>query len=498
MTAEQVAHQRSTATQPEGGFLTLDRVYVAGALAVAVAAALCTIVRPHDFWWHLANGRTIVTTGVFPTADTFTYTQQGEPFFNQMWLAQVWMYLLYRAGGVALVVTAHAAAIGLAYAMLLRLCVRLTGRYRLSALLLLAVVLPLSFSNWAVRPQPYAFPLFVAFLAALIYDSETPDRSRAVRQWSLPLLMTLWVNIHGSYVLGLGMVTLAAVMALMASRTTGSPRDARRLVLVAIATWLATSLNPRGPAVLAYVVKLMTNPSVATVSEWQPLAPVDFASTLYYVIGLLLVVVLVYSSRRPEVKEVLVAIGLLLLGFTAQRHTTWFALAGAPLLALHLGAMLKRPRPDPGIPAMNVAVVAMLAVAIGAALPWSRVALAPPPLNTLTMETPVAATQALAEMPERPERLYNDVGYGSYLAYALPSQKTFIDTRFELFPGEQVDDYRALAEGRDLEAMLAKYDFDALLLSHEYQPALIDRLEQAQDWTAKYEDSEAVLFVPQE
>lgn len=482
---------------PRTALLTLDRVYLVAALGLACAAALCTVVRPHDFWWHIANGRTIVESGVLPTTDSFTYTRTGEPFFNQMWLSQSLMYLLYRAGGIPLVVAAHAAVITLAYSLLLFWCARTTRRPRLCALLLIAIVLPLSFSNWAVRPQPYAFPLFVVFLCVLLNFGESGASRFA---WVLPLVMAAWVNVHGSFVLGLAMVTLVLGVQLAGriAQQAWAPAtaDVRLVSFVAAATWLAVLINPRGFEVVGYVLELTSHPSVAAVSEWQPLAPTDIASVLYYLIATGAMMALVYGRTRPPLQHVALVVAFMLLGFTARRHTTWFALAVAPVLAMRLSDGWRPPRHEPGVRALNLAVLAIMGLVIVVASPWVRQAVAPPPLNTLVAETPFRAVDALAELPDRPQRIFNDLGYGSYLAWALPSQRSFIDPRFELFPAAQVADYASLSGGADLQRLAAKYRFDGFLVSKKYQAPLIDRLEQSPDWRREYVDDEAALFLP--
>lgn len=502
MITQRVAHDGQIATHPGGikGWLTLDRVYIAAVLAVVAAGALNIIVRPHDFWWHLANGRTIIETGVLPSVDRFTYTQAGEPFFNQMWLVQVIMYTMHRLGGVALVLTAHAIVITAAFALLLRLCIRLTGRVRLSALVLLFVVVPLSFVNWGVRPQPYAFPIFVAFLSIVVFGRSQDSSHRTVPSWwLLPLLMAVWVNIHGSYVLGLVVVTtVACTEALLRAfgHTDISDRQMRRLAVVAVATWAATLLNPRGAAVLSYATDLMRNESVATVTEWQPMSPTDMVGFLYFLAASALTLLMIYGRRRPVPRETIVVIAFMLLGFSAVRHTAWFAFAAGPLVCLQVGSMLKAPvREDAEAPLLNGLLLGTLAVVLALSLPWSRQTLDLPIGSRLTGETPVVATRKLVELPQRPDRIFHDIGYGSYLAWALPDQGTFIDPRFELFPTEQVEDYDALSEGRDVDALVEKYDFDGFLVSHKYQPELIRVLERSDDWRLVHEDEQASLFV---
>jgi hypothetical protein len=176
---------------------TLDQVYIIAALMLIALRPLLTPIPPHDFWWHMATGRVILETGTIPQNDLFSYTRAGEPFFNQGWLAQLLMALIHRIGGLPLIIVVQALVLALAYGLLLRLCILRTGRIRACVAILLLVTMPLSFDNWTVRPQTYVFPLFAGFLTVL-----TGYRlGMARRLWLLPILMALWVNMHGSFVL---------------------------------------------------------------------------------------------------------------------------------------------------------------------------------------------------------------------------------------------------------------------------------------------------------
>src|SRR5689334_11898442 len=178
--------------------LTLDHVWLAVALMLIALRPLLTPIPPNDFWWHMATGRATLAQGAIPIADSFSYTQLGQPFFNQGWLAQLLMYGLYQFGGLPLVIIVQALVIALAYGLLLRLCLLRTGQVQLSVGLLLLTTLPLSFDNWLVRPQSYAFPLFVGFLTIL-----TEYRlGGKYRLWLVLVLLGLWGNSHGSFVLG--------------------------------------------------------------------------------------------------------------------------------------------------------------------------------------------------------------------------------------------------------------------------------------------------------
>ena len=133
---------------------------------VVLVRALAWPIIPSDFWWQLAYGRWVVENGSIPAVDYFSYTRAGEPYFDQPWLAQILMYWIYRLGGAALSIVTLAALLGLTYAMMLRLCTRVSGSVRLSAGLLI-LSLPVAMTNWSMRSQVFALPLFVAYLAVL-------------------------------------------------------------------------------------------------------------------------------------------------------------------------------------------------------------------------------------------------------------------------------------------------------------------------------------------
>ena len=205
MTQRSITHHATGTTRR--ATLTLDHVWLAAGLMLIALRPLLTSIPPFDFWWHLATGRAIVAQGAIPTVDTFSYTQFGQPFYNQGWLAELLMYGLYRLGDIYLIVIVQALVMALAYGLLLRLCIIRSGRLRLSVALLLLTTLPLSFTNWVVRPQSYTFPLFVGFLTIL-----TEYRlGRNNRLWLMPLLMVLWVNMHGAFILGLALIGITFV-----------------------------------------------------------------------------------------------------------------------------------------------------------------------------------------------------------------------------------------------------------------------------------------------
>jgi len=99
-------------------------------------------------------------------------------------------------------------------------------------------------------------------------------------------------------------------------------------------------------------------------------------------------------------------------------------------------------------------------------------------------------------LPQRPQRLFHAMSYGSYLIWAAPEQKVFIDPRIELYPFEQWRDYILLGQGVEVEALLAKYRIDGMMLSIEEQAPLLEYARTRADvWREVYADEETVVLV---
>lgn len=487
---------------------TLDHVWLAAALLLIALRPLLTPIPPNDFWWHLATGRVIASTGSVPVADSFSFTRAGQPFFNQGWLAQLFMYWLHQLGGVPLILVVQSLVIALAYGLLLRLCIRRTGRLRLSVGLLLMVTLPLSFTNWIVRPQSYALPIFAAFLTILTEYRLGYSR----RLWLLPILMALWVNIHGTFVLGLALIGLTWVGMLFERgddrqpTTDDTSATASRPPIAQLALWGAITatamlLNPRGVGVLAYVRNLLGSNAVTTlVTEWAPPTTHDLEGTIFFLFVMLCGAVLIYARRRPALADMLLFGAFLWLALGANRNVIWFGMVATPLLisqAASLGAGRAPARTTAGSPLLNGLLIGVLALLLLLALPWVKPALdLPPAVGALIAEdTPVKAVEFLRAQPDRPRHLFHTEAYGSYLIWAAPEQLVFVDTRIELYPFEQWRDYINLGQGNNVAALLQKYDIDGLLLNAKQQAPLIAAIRADTSWAERYHDQQTLYFV---
>jgi hypothetical protein len=106
--------------------------------------------------------------------------------------------------------------------------------------------------------------------------------------------------------------------------------------------------------------------------------------------------------------------------------------------------------------------------------------------------TPVAAADYLKTHPGG--HLFNEMGYGSYLIWAVPEQGDFVDPRVELFPYDQWMDYIHVNNGTNFNEILARYGVDRILLDKKLQPNLSTALSIDRNWTLEYEDQYSQIW----
>ncbi|WP_029215278.1 hypothetical protein [Kallotenue papyrolyticum] len=488
-----------TARSHRAAWPSLDQLWGLATVALLMLRVQTTPIAPNDFWWHLAVGRQIVATGQIPLVDHFSFTRAGMPYYNQPWLAQTLMYAVYRLGGVEALAALQALVIGGAYALLYQVSRREGAGPRLAALLTLTGTL-VAMDNWQIRPQTYAVPLFVGALAVLLRWR----RALQAPLWLLPLLMVIWVNLHGTFVLLPLLCAAVGAGALLERRRADWPgwRPWGTLAGWTLAALLATLLNPRGPAVYGYVFGLVGDRAVAElVTEWaSPLRDLDSPMTVIFWIllagfGALLIV----RRRRITSTVVLLTLPFLALALQSVRNILWFGIVSVPITTWLLAASgPARPRVRVEIVALNRAIAALLLALLIATLPWWKEALGLPPQlgRLLTPDTPVEAVRRLQALPARPQRLFHEMGFGSYLIWAAPEQRVFVDPRIELYSYDQWRDYIALGQGRRLEELTTRYGFDGWLVSPRLQKELVAALEHNPRWQRVFSTDEAVFFAP--
>jgi hypothetical protein len=408
---------------------------LAAAAWLAVAAARMPILTP-DVWWHLATGRLIAAQGI-PRHDPFSYTLSGAAWTVHEWLADRIVFAAHAAGGLLGVVGLRAALLVAAAALAYRLARLHAGRFL--ALAGIAVAVWDSQRNWLDRPQLWSYALLPLVVGLLERDRLRPSRW----VWSLPLVFVLWVNLHGSFLLGLAVVAIWLV-----ARWKTQPL--RRAATLMAACAAATLANPHGMGGALYPLHYVGIGLAETIREERAGGLDSSYAWVHWMLVLAWLALLAARWRsmpRPHqaIGTLLAALSLPRLGgmalpFAAERHAPLFLFAAVPLLVWQIAALLpaRAAAAATRSRAFTRTTPAWIAAGVLAAFAfwqawraWPRDA--SPQARLLPGRFPVAAAAWIAAH-DLPVRLLNPYRWGGYLEWTLwPQHEVWIDSRGDLY-----------------------------------------------------------------
>ncbi|WKZ37236.1 MAG: hypothetical protein QY332_04750 [Anaerolineales bacterium] len=461
-----------------------DLLWLSIALLPLIGLSFLLSVPVQDYWWYLRLGSDILREGAVPIVDTMSHSRAGQPIFYQQWLSGIIFYLVYEAGGAALTFLLRCVLLGLAYGLLWVLMRSFSGA-RTATIFLILLGLATS-NNWVMRPQLFAYPLFVLCLFAILKWQKGNNRALFL----LPLSVFLWVNLHGSFVLPF-LLAGAALVAGSGNR--------KSMLITLIAMSAVSLLNPHSLGVWEYLVFILNNPSDYLFSvEWRPPTNAGWQMNLFFGWTLLFVPLAAFSNRRLSTLEWILFLGFGWLAFSGIRYVIWFmfllAMFTAKLTAEWSDKWIDRPieRINPRLNLTIAIVMFLLPLFLlpGVRDSWWRNAA---PLYELST-TPIAAVEYLKTREDLPGPLWNDYAFGSYLQFALPSRPTWMDTRMYSFSQGQWEEYVRVTSAEGWQEMLDREGINLLLLSQAAQPRLVEAVSKSSRWCEEYRDEYAVIF----
>lgn len=293
-------------------------------------AFLCglTIADP-DLWGHTLYGLRAIEAGILTErADPFSYTAPAARWINHEWLTEYQFgWLWSRFGGIGLVLWRNAAVAGF---MTVGLLAIRRSRATLAGSVLLLVLTAECLSDFVVfiRPQLATFFLFALFLYVLRAWWDDPSK----RIWWLPVFMAAWVNLHGGFLAGIGILAVfASAAALRTFRTGENWNEARQLIAVSLITVAATFVNPYGFELHAMLWEHLH--TTQFVREWRPIWAVG-PSPILAAPFFLIILTLVFSRRLRPIDIAVLAV----VSWQAVSHLRHVAL-------LAISAMILLPGP---------------------------------------------------------------------------------------------------------------------------------------------------------
>jgi hypothetical protein len=510
-------------------------------LALAFGVLICHFcgeVADTDTWWHLKSGQYIVQQHKLPVPDPFAYTTylwkpayDGETttrYFNltHEWLAQVFLYGVYAAGGFPAMVYMRALWLagfcGLAGWLV---WLRTRGVYRAMGAALAVVTVAQNFQS--DRPQ-YLSYVFLGITLAVLESRK--------RFWILPPLLLIWANAHGGFLLGWVAMGAYCCEALW-RRARGKPApDEKQLFGFSVGAALASGLNPNFFRVFEVMHYYRQSPTQTQLWEWQ--YPKFWEISPFSVLLFGAAVLLMLNWRRVRISDGILLLAFGAAGLTAYRNIILTAFIGSFLIASYLPVsrakaglkdwiaigLLAATGYVAGTGLPPIGTVALLGIAVvlwdGRWAVLGEAALALLLALCLGMLLSHGAVQPWASTWRAPEatadfllqhhirgRTFNTYEQGGYLLWRLsPELQVFADGR-ALNEKVSSDDLRIAmnadgADGPSGEQLLRDYGIDVIVMDGfeptsgvaYYLPAALADPAQ-KEWKLVYQDDHDIVFM---
>jgi hypothetical protein len=444
------------------------------------------ILSHYDLGWHLAAGDLIRSEARVPFQDPWSFTLGAKQWFNLSWLWDVIASLIVQFAGfgglVGLIV-----GCGVLIAATLASASLRSGASALATCIATFAACVL-YPVYEAAPNIYlaAAPNVATMLFSVIFYR---DCLRATKLLRLPLLMLLWVNLHGGFVLGFMILGVFGCGALLRRDRDG----ARVIALTGLGCLAATLVNPLGWQIHEGVTATLGHFVQGNIGEWRSYAhnietPGSIPG-LVYILAFVGLELRYRTSTRLRLEARLLPWLFLALGLHQFRYMSFFFMFSAIPVALHLDQLLPR-----RLPRLTVQKALATAAAAGlCALPlciWQvRPALA---LPAMLSEQDAQYLQSHLQHA----RVLNHWNVGGYLIFLTHGTvPLFIDGRAATaYPDELLRDYLRLVswevDPKTWDEVLEKYHIDAVLwpTGHEQlRQFLVEQRGWTEDHTGVYE-----------
>ena len=499
----------------------LSNKIVIGLLILCLIALVFGIntaqVSNNDIWMHMKNGELILKNKHFLYKDTYSFRTIGMDWVNHEWLAGVIFYLVYQVAHVNALIFFKGFLV-LVFSLFMVATCRLTKNRWAILYPLVVFALFNAGVRFLVRPHMFTYffvPIFIYILFAFKYQKKD------YLYW-LPILSLLWVNIHGGFVVGMGIITLFTFFEIFRTFLNRyfsfiqndilSFQRLKKLVIIWFFSGLVLSLNPHGISIYTYPFELISQKTfMSQIYEWQPPFKSDTFKKSYAFNYFLIWMALLGLSFMLDYKHLdltnLALSGLFLaMSLKMHRNIAIFALATAPILSLNLDLFFDRLLNKKGTGGIDLLMkLAVLLITIGLTRMSFKYGYiyrsgSRKPFGLgVASNMPIEAVQYVKKNNIKGNS-FNPYTYGTYIIHHLyPDTRVVMDSR-DLPYGEKLylEHQYAMNSVKHFKALFQKYHVDYILMNYRHGQHLkkhFEYLEKTGEWVLVYFDDRNVVYI---
>lgn len=394
----------------------------------------------YDDWWHLKTGEWIWHHMAVPHVDFFSYTFHGAEWIDYEWLFQAAIYPIYQLGGFGGLIVFKAIVILLTFLVLFFTCREVDGEKKWFSIIILFIALQVARGGFLVRPQIFSLLFLALYLYLLVLHRGERITTRQLIVLLLPIHV-LWVNIHGSFLLGIFLVGAYALgrfvpLALSHHRDLKPAFQDRRFqgfLFLCLFLILASLVNPYTYRI--FLIPFETAGSQETlrgIAEWVPSMDPRFLGVLmvdplmwfraFFLIGA--ISFLIWRENLRRVEDLLIFAFFSYMAFKHVRFCGAFAIAAAPIIVHNLSQLRWQVREWKWLRLLPLLIIIAFSVNdVRALIRIDRLGLG------VWWNYPETTVRFLKEHGVK-GKIFNTYGYGGYIIWHLwPNIPVFIDGR---------------------------------------------------------------------
>lgn len=479
-------------------------------LILAILPGTQTLLADGDTGWHVRVGEWILQHKTVPKLDPFSFTKPDQPWFAWEWGWDLLFGSIHKAWGLGAVALANAVLLCFVSALLYRLIRRCSGN-DLFAIFFFAIAFFGSSIHWLARPHLFGWIFVLLFYHIILSAVE----GRAERLLWLPFLTVLWVNIHGSFFVGILMLLVTAVGEGLTTICTEKRScfeaflRARAYLVAATACVGASLLNPYTWHLHRHIISYLRDSRLLDeIQEFQTISFHHWPTMFFESMLVLGLASTIWCLKRGNFSAALMTLIWAHFALVSARNIPIYLFIAAPWvccmmrdasrslrsitflknLCSAVEEIYKELQPVERIPRWHVAATLVI---IWMVFLFTK----GDPRFNVTFDAKSFPVKAVSVLESKgASRVFTFDQWGDYLIYRLyPSKHVFVDGRSDFYGADFVVRCGHVINARyDWERSLNEFGVDTVLLKTDAPLATV--LKQSPEWHVLFDDGHAIVF----
>jgi len=462
-------------------------------------------VSNYDIGFHLAGARFILETFSFPSKDVFTYTVNSNEYIDIQWLFQIFNFFSFSVFGYNGLIILNTLLLIVVFLLLVKRFVI----YKIpSPVIILSLFIILISIQIRISIRPEIFTWIGILLTLIILDNYYLSKKNKL--FFLPIVMMVWVNSHGLFIIGLFLI-VAYIISIW-YRDKLLDKNLSKWFVISIA---AIFINPYFADGAFFPIYLFTRLDSAnifknSIAELQsPLylfSNFKFDILIYFIILGLAYLLFFITLKKRYLHEFLILSAFTYISLNGYRNIPILIFYAVFIIAISLNNLFTEKNFykifDNNLffkkyLTYTFCIVFLLTgfrVVTGSYYSgYGNSVVFGTGLNENTL--PVSASNFIkTNLPN--EKIINQIDMGGWLIWSL-NEKIFIDGRLEVMKEEFYSEYMNSFKANGLKLLIDKYNPKVITFNHASAYLWTDELNKMGNWSPLYFDNNFSVYTNQ-